>query len=249
MAYAGLASTDELLRLVALGSSSNPRLTRLMLQAFCTGKADDSTLLQVEAREGTEFPAGFENAPKVAKVLHSIMYSKNKSLWDAAGVNPEADTKVVIAKKLARYVDGEGRTWSQLMVPLTMKEATDTWMDVHKYGGVALPDEADIGIAELATNNFIRIIDDSVYPVCAMVVVVDHALPASYVADPHLRPFTEPGDSRDTAERRRARARAEAERAQKAAEEAKAAEKARAEEAKKAAEEAKKAEEARAEKA
>jgi hypothetical protein len=207
--HSGLPSREALLRLVALGASSNPRLARITLQAYCDGVAGASTLQQTDAREGTAFRLQYENAFQVAPLLHSRMYTKNHALWEAAGVDAQTDSQGTIAKKLAVYEDAAGRDWTQLMQPLTTAEAHAAWTEMHRFGGVTLPEHSDVGLAELATNNYIRVIGDHVYPLCAMKIVVDRALPPSYISEPALRPYTKPGDTRGQAEERKAQAEAE----------------------------------------
>jgi hypothetical protein len=189
--------------LVALGASSNLRLARAMLYAYSDGKADASTLLQTDTREGTAFRPEFEQATEVVPLLHSRMFTKNHALWDAAGVDAQTDSHYTIAKKLAVYEDAAGRDWTQLMQPLTMAEAKAVWTDVYRFGSVKFPEQHDVGLAELATNNYIRVIGDHVYPLCAMRIVVDRAPPASYISEPALRPHTMPGDTRAQAEARK----------------------------------------------
>jgi hypothetical protein len=110
-----------------------------------------------------------------------------------------------VAKKLAEYVDADGRDWTQLMRPLTLEEAQAAWREVQAYGGVELRDDAAAGLNELATNNFIRIIDRMVYPTSALRILTDRDMPHSFVSrdESALRRFMRPGERRNMAEWRR----------------------------------------------
>jgi hypothetical protein len=201
--FAGLASTEELFRMVAVASAANPRLTTRMLNVFCEGTATESTLRDWERREYTEFPTDYDETPCVTSMLHRAMYLKNQGLWDAARIDPGVDSATVMAKKLAQYVDDQGRDWTQLLQPLTMKEAEDVWVDMYRYGGIKLPPYPAKGIQELDHNYFVRTIGDRVYPISAMAVLLDHARPCGYIEDPALRRYALPGDTKAMVEARK----------------------------------------------
>jgi hypothetical protein len=204
----GLSSGAALVRFAALGASSSPRLARQMLSSLAEGKV--GAILAVEAREGgVEFADGFQHAPIVSTLIHDRLFKKNAALWASAGITCDdtADmdrsrSAVLVATKLAEYVDSHGRDWTQLMQPLSLAEAQAAWSEVHKYGGVELPDDAAAGLTELAANNFIRVIDQHVFPTSALRILADRDMPPWFVSEQEaeLRSFMHPGDRRNQAE-------------------------------------------------